>query len=158
GVVLGNTWFWPADLRMTVFSRVASTSWMQRQILDKNWFVERVVPLGMAHRLTPAEMDHYRRAQPSAQARKGVAELPRQLLAARPLLRRLAGDVPAALGAKPALLVWGMRDLAFRPAHLLPRMQAAFADSVTVELPRARHFIFEDAPEEIAQAVTKRFG
>ncbi len=158
GVVLGNTWFWPADLRMTVFSRVASTSWMQRQILDKNWFVERVVPLGMAHRLTPAEMDHYRRAQPSPRARKGVAELPRQLLAARPLLRRLAFDVPAALGAKPALLLWGMRDLAFRPAHLLPRMQAAFADSVTVELPRARHFIFEDAPEEIAQAVTKRFG
>ncbi len=158
GVVLGNTWFWPADLRMTVFSRVACTPWMQRQILEKNWFVERVVPLGMAHRLTPAEMDHYRRAQPSPQARKGVAELPRQLLAARPLLRRLAGDVPAALGAKPALLVWGMRDLAFRPAHLLPRMQAAFADSVTVELPRARHFIFEDAPEEIAQAITKRFG
>ena len=158
GVILGNTWFWPADLRMTVFSKVMSTPWMRRQILEKNLFVERIVPLGMKHHLTPGEMDHYRRAQPSPGARKGVAEMPRQLLAARPLLERLASDVPAALGAKPALLVWGMKDLAFRSAHLLPRMQAAFAGNVTVELPHARHYIQEDAPEEIAQAITRRFG
>lgn len=157
GVVLGNTWFWPADLRMTLFSKVTSTSWMRRQILEQNFFVERIVPLGMKHRLTPGEMDHYRQAQPPG-ARQGVAELPRQLLAARPLLERLSGDVPATLGAKPALLLWGMKDLAFRAAHLLPRMQSAFADSVTVELPHARHYIQEDAPEEIARAITKRFA
>jgi haloalkane dehalogenase len=113
---------------------------------------------GMAHHLTHDEMDHYRKVQPSPDARRGVAELPRQLLAARPLLERLSRDVPATLGAKPALLLWGMKDLAFRPAHLLPRMQAAFASSVTVELPRARHYIQEDAPEEIAQAITSRFA
>jgi pimeloyl-ACP methyl ester carboxylesterase len=86
-----------------------------------------------------------------------VGEMPRQLLSARPLLERLASDVPAALGAKPALLVWGMKDLAFRPAHLLPRMQAAFASNVTVRLPHARHYIQEDAPDEIARAIIKRF-
>jgi haloalkane dehalogenase len=84
--------------------------------------------------------------------------MPRQLLAARPLLQRLASQVPVTLGAKPALLVWGRNDLAFRPAHLLPRMQAAFASNVTVVLPHARHYIQEDAPEEIAQAITMRFG
>jgi haloalkane dehalogenase len=158
GVVLGNTWFWPADLRMTVFSKVTSTPLMRRQILEKNLFVERIVPLGMKHRLTPGEMEHYRKAQPSPAARKGVAEMPRQLLAARPLLERLASDVPATLGAKPALLVWGMKDLAFRPGHLLPRMQRAFPGNVTVKLPHARHYIQEDAPEEIVGAITKRFG
>jgi len=158
GVVLGNTWFWPADLRMTMFSKVTGTPWMQRQLLKRNIFVDWIMPLGMAHHLTPDEMDHYRKVQPSPDARRGVAELPRQLLAARPLLERLSRDVPATLGAKPALLLWGMKDLAFRPAHLLPRMQAAFARSVTVELPRARHYIQEDAPEEIAQGITSRFG
>jgi haloalkane dehalogenase len=158
GVVLGNTWFWPADLRMTAFSKVMSTSWMQRQILEKNFFVERIVPLGMKHHLTPGEMDHYRKVQPSPGARRGVAEMPRELLAARPLLERLATDVPTVLGAKPALLLWGMKDLAFRAPHLLPRMQSAFTSSVTVELPHARHFIQEDAPEEIARALTERFG
>jgi haloalkane dehalogenase len=112
----------------------------------------------MAHHLTPGEMDHYRKVQPSPSARRGVAEMPRQLLAARPLLQRLASDVPTTLGAKPALLVWGRKDVAFRPAHLLPRMQAALASNVTVVLPHARHYIQEDAPEEIAQAITKRFG
>ena len=159
GVILGNTWFWPADqASMKVFSRVMSTPWMQRQILEKNLFVERIVPRGMVHRLTPAEMDHYRKVQPTPAARKGVAEMPKQILAARPLLARLARDVPATLGAKPALLVWGMKDLAFKPKPLLPRMQATFPGNLTVELPRARHYIQEDAPEQIAQAITKRFG
>ncbi len=103
-------------------------------------------------------MEHYREVQPSPDARSGVAELPRQLVAARPLLQRLASDVPARLGAKPALLVWGKNDPAFRPAHLLPGMRAAFPDNVAVVLPRARHYIQEDAPEEVAQAITGRFG
>jgi haloalkane dehalogenase len=149
GVILGDTWFWPADRRMTAFATVASTTWLQRQMLERNIFVERVVPLGMAHHLTTGEMEHYRAVQPSPAARRGVAELPRQLLAV---------DVPATLGAKPALLVWGGKDLAFRPAHLLPRIQAAFTDNITVVLPHARHFIQEDAPEEISRAITGRFG
>jgi haloalkane dehalogenase len=158
GVILGDTWFWPADRRMTAFSKLASTAWARRQILEKNVFVERVLPLGMAHHLTPGEMNHYRAAQPSPGARGGVAELPRQLVAARPLLQRLASAVPARLGGKPALLVWGGKDPAFRPGHLLPRMQAAFPGNVTVVLPHARHYIQEDAPEEIARAITGRFG
>jgi haloalkane dehalogenase len=158
GVILGDTWFWPADRKMAAFGKMASTSWMQRQMLETNVFVERIVPLGTARHLTPGEMDHYRKVQPSPGARRGVAEMPRQLLAARPLLQRLASDVPATLGAKPALLLWGGKDLAFRPAHLLPRMQAAFASNVTVVLPRARHFIPEDAPQEIAEAITRSFG
>ena len=64
----------------------------------------------------------------------------------------------ATLGANRPCLVWGRQDLAFRPAHLLPRMRAAFADSVEVVLPHARHYIQEDAPEEIARAITMRFG
>jgi haloalkane dehalogenase len=159
GVILGNTWFWPADeLGMKVFGRVMSTSWMQRQILEKNFFVEKIVPRGMVHRLTPGEMDHYRGAQPAPAARRGVAEMPKQILAAGPLLARLARDVPATLGAKPALLVWGTKDFAFRGKSILPRMQATFTDNVIVELPHAGHYIQEDAPDQIAQEIAKRFG
>jgi haloalkane dehalogenase len=158
GVILADTWLWPADLRMTAFARVTSTPWVQRRLLGTNVFVDWVMPLGTARRLTRGEMDHYRKVQPAPEARRGVAELPRQLLAAAPLLSRLARDVPAVLGAKPALLVWGRKDLAFRPAHLLPRLQAAFPGNVTVVLPHAGHYIQEDAPEEIARAITRRFG
>jgi haloalkane dehalogenase len=159
GIVLGNTWFWPIDvLSIKIFSRVMSSPPMQKAILQRNFFVERLIPGGTAHRPGAAVMEHYRGVQPSPAARLGVAEMPKQLLAARPLLERLSRDVPGKLGAKPALLVWGMKDLAFRPGQTLPRMRATFPDHVVVELPRAKHFIQEDAPDEIAAAITRCFG
>jgi len=159
GIVLGNTWFWPADtLKMTAFSAVMSSRPLQSAILKRNFFVERLLPIGTTRTLTALEMEHYRAVQPSPEARRGVAELPRQILAARPLLQRLAQQVPAILGAKPALFVWGMKDFAFSPAATLPRMRAVFDDRVVVELPDANHFMQEDAPERIAAAIIARFG
>jgi haloalkane dehalogenase len=66
--------------------------------------------------------------------------------------------VPDKLGTKPALLVWGMKDFAFKPGPNVPKMQAAFHDHVLVELPDANHYIQEDAPERIAEAIVDRFG
>lgn len=159
GVVLGNTWFWPSDApSFRVFSKLMGSRPMQRLILERNFFVERVMPFGMVRKLTPTEMDHYRQVQPTPRARKGVATMPRQILAARPLLERLAREVPERLGSKPALLVWGMKDLAFRPKAILPRMRSTFPDHVVVELRDAKHYIQEDAPGEIADAILERFG
>ena len=158
GVILGNTWFWPTDeLGMKIFSRAMSSPPMQYAILRRNFFVERLVPAGTQRRLSAAVMEHYRAVQPTPAARKGVAEMPKQILAARPLLARLGREVPAKLGAKPALLVWGMKDFAFRPGPMIPRMRETFPDHVVVELPNAKHFIQEDAPDEIAAAIARRF-
>jgi haloalkane dehalogenase len=159
GVVLGNTWFWPIDVaQMKVFSKVMSSWPMQWAILHRNVFVERLLPLGTASTLSADVMTHYRGVQPNPQARAGVARMPKELLAARPLLQRLARDVPATLGSKPALLVWGMKDFAFKPASTIPRMRETFPDHVLIELPGANHFIQEDAPDRIAAAIIERFG
>jgi haloalkane dehalogenase len=159
GVILGNTWFWPVDVLSTkIFSRVMSSPLMQWAILHRNFFVEQLIPAGTAHRPNDAVMAHYRGVQPDPQARRGVATMPRELLAAAPLLDRLSREVPDKLGAKPALFVWGMKDFAFRPGPALPRMRAAFPDHMLVELPTAKHFIQEDAPDEIAAAIIERFG
>ena len=159
GVILGNTWFWPTqDLSPKIFSKVMGSPPMQWAILHRNFFVERLIPAGTATKLSPAVMEHYRRVQPSSEARVGVARMPKEILAARPLLERLASDVPAKLGAKPVLLVWGMKDFAFPPGPNLPRMRAAFSDHVIVELPAAKHYIQEDAAERIAEAILDRFG
>jgi haloalkane dehalogenase len=37
-------------------------------------------------------------------------------------------------------------------------MRATFPDHVVVELPTAKHFIQEDAPDRIAAAIIGRFG
>jgi haloalkane dehalogenase len=120
--------------------------------------VEKPIPAGTATTLSDGVTEHYRRVQPTPEARAGVARMPKEILAARPLLERLARGVPEKLGAKPALLVWGMKDFAFRPGSNLPRMRSAFGDHELVELPDAKHYIQEDAPERITEAIRARFG
>ncbi len=50
-----------------------------------------------------------------------------------------------------------MKDAAFRSKELA-RMKGVFRDRVVVDLPEAKHFIQEDAPEEIVAAIIDRFG
>jgi len=158
GLVFGNTWFWPTDrFANKAFSWVMSTRRMQRAILEKNYFVNRLLPAGTARELPAAVMNHYRAVQPTPAARVGVAEFPRQLRAARPWLAELFAKAPGVLGRKPLLLVWGMRDFAFPPSFM-PRWREAFPDHTIVELDRAKHFIQEDEPDAIADAIAKRFG
>jgi haloalkane dehalogenase len=37
-------------------------------------------------------------------------------------------------------------------------MRSTFRDHEVVELPKARHYIQEDAPDQIAAAIGRRFG
>ena len=50
-----------------------------------------------------------------------------------------------------------MKDFAFSAKEFIPKWRSYFKDSVLVKLPKARHFIQEDAPEEIAAAIVERF-
>jgi haloalkane dehalogenase len=158
GIVLGNTLFWPIEaMANRAFSMIMSSRPMQRRILEENFLVERVLLAELGRKLTAAEADHYRAVQPTAEARRGLAMMPREIRAARPLLDQLARDVPVLLGDKPVLVVWGMRDMVFRPNACIPRIRESFADLDVVELPGARHFIQEHAPDAIAAAIAKRF-
>ena len=158
GIVLGNTVFWPIEaMANKAFSVLMSSRPMQRRILEQNFLIERVLLSELGRTLTAAEAEHYRAVQPTAAARCGLAVMPREIRAATPLLEQLSRDVPTRLGDKPTLLVWGMRDPVFRPKACIPHMRAAFTDVETVELPRARHFIQEHAPNEIATAIANRF-
>ena len=158
GIVLGNTAFWPIEaMANRTFSVIMGSRPMQRRILEQNLLVERFLLGELGSTLTGAEADHYRAVQPTAEARRGLAAMPKQIRAARPLLDQLDRDVPAVLGDKPALLVWGMRDMVFRPNACIPRVRAAFTDLDVVELPHARHFIQEHAPDRIAAAIATRF-
>ena len=159
GLVLGNTWFWPADRFFRAFSRVMSSPPMQWAILQRNLFVERFIPGGgVARELTEEEMEHYRAVQPTPEARKGIAEFPRQIVAATPWLAELSEAVPRELGGKRALIVWPMKDVAFSAKKVLPRVRRTFSDVQVVELPEARHYFQEDAPDEVVRAIAERFS
>ena len=158
GIVLGNTWFWKdISAKMRLFSRVMSTGFMQRRILVNNWFVERGIQPGVATKLSDEVMEHYRAVQPTPEMRVALAIAPREILASGDWLENLETQVKANLASKPVLLVWGMKDMAFRP-KFLTRMKEVFTDRVVVELPQAKHYIQEDAPDEIIAAIIDRFG
>ena len=69
----------------------------------------------------------------------------------------LVVDLTLGNGAERAAEVRGMKDIGFRP-KVLTRMKGVFSDRVVVELPEAKHYIQQDAPEEIVAAIIDRFG
>ncbi|HUF76697.1 MAG TPA: alpha/beta fold hydrolase [Longimicrobiales bacterium] len=151
-LVMGNTWYWPVDAwQMKTFAYLMSMDPVQSMILDKNLFVERVMPLGVKHPLADEVMQHYRDAQPTPKSRIGVAELPRQLLAASDWLAELEEGVRGALGNVPLLLTWGLHDLAF-PRRYMERFREDFRLARVHRLD-AKHFIQEDAPADISSAI-----
>ena len=151
-LVMGNTWYWPPEgWQMRAFAYVMSMDPVQRMILDRNMFVERLMPLGVKHPLAEEVMQHYRDAQPTPKSRAGVAELPRQLLEASDWLADLEDGVRRSLANVPLLLTWGIHDLAF-PTRYMERFREDFRLARVCRLD-AKHFIQEDAPGEIAAAI-----
>ncbi|QDT38001.1 alpha/beta fold hydrolase [Stratiformator vulcanicus] len=56
------------------------------------------------------------------------------------------------LKSKPTLLVWGMKDWCFSP-YFLDEFERRFPDAKVVLLDDVGHYVFEDAPEELAGAI-----
>lgn len=66
-------------------------------------------------------------------------------------LREIEEGYPK-LAGKPALLVWGEKDRVF-PRSVPGRFGAALPGLETVRIPRAGHFLQEDAPGEVIEAM-----
>jgi haloalkane dehalogenase len=151
--VIGNTWAWPkSDPGTQVFSRVLGGPIGGYLILQRNFFVEKILPTNVKRRkLSPAVMDAYRGPFPTPESRRPMHVFPREILASRSLLADIERDLPK-LRDRPALIVWPTKDIAFREPErkrweqILPRHR-------TVMLERAGHYIQEDAPEEIVEAI-----
>ena len=156
-LVMGNTWYWPVDtFTAKAFSYVMSSAPMQSQILKKNFFVEKLMPMAVKHPLADEVMHHYREALPTPKSRIGVAEFPRQIIEAALWMGDLSDEVRDELANVPLLLVWGIRDFAF-PLTFMERFREDFK-LTTVHRLEAKHYIQEDAPAEIATAIEGLLG
>jgi haloalkane dehalogenase len=136
---------------MKAFSRVMTSGAFQRLILNRNFFVERVLPSGMKTHPEDAVLEHYRGPLPTPESRAAVAALPGQIMEASFWLGELEHAVPRVLGTFPLLLAWGVHDFFFTP-HTMERFRRDFRD-VTVARLDGGHFVQEDAPEELAGAI-----
>ncbi|SRR5712692_542274 len=155
GLVFANTWYWPAKGSLATFSVVMSSPPAQWLILRRNSFVNFIMPRSVATPMEPGVFKTYQDAQPSPEARWGVAEFPRQIRLARPMLEHLAAEAPRALRDKPMELVWAMKDPAFGSAAVLARWQRDFPSANVTRVENANHYIQEDAPDAVAAAVER---
>ena len=154
-IVLMNTWSWPVsrDPYYIAFSGFMGGPIGRTLIRRYNFFAGTMMRrlFGDKTRLTPAAHAQYLRALPTPADREGCLVLPKQIVAASPWLGRLWSGMPA-LAGKPVLIVWGMKDIAFRGKELR-RWEVAFPEAHVVRLATVGHFVQEEAPDELAQAV-----
>lgn len=151
--VIGNTWAWPkSDLGTQIFSRVLGGPLGRFLILQRNFFVESILPRNVKRTTLSSEvMEAYRGPFPDPESRRPTYVFPREILGSRAFLAEVAAGLPT-LSGRPALLVWPTRDIAFR-APERRRWEELFPGHETFMLNGAGHYIQEDAAPEIIAAI-----
>lgn len=152
-LIIGNTFAWPLNgaPRIEIFSWVMGGPVGRSLTLMFNlvpWFF---FTRGFARKTGPEVLAMYLAPWRKRERRIAAFVAPRQLIAASPYLREVEANLPK-LASRPALIVWGAKDFAFRDAER-QRFENTFLTHKTVLLPNASHFLQEDAGEEIAELI-----
>lgn len=156
GLVVGNTWAWPieGDVHFERFSDLMGGSVGAFAIRHMNAFVNVMIPMGCRRRkLSPPEMDAYRLPFPTWEERRRTWIFPREIRGSGAFLAQVEAGL-AHLRDKPALLTWGDRDIAFKDKERV-RFERMLPRHRTVALPGSGHYIQEDAPDEMVQAIRR---
>jgi haloalkane dehalogenase len=152
-LVLTNTWAWPLTHRPLVqmFSRLVGTRLGRVAIERVNAFPHLLMPTTMGPNtpLRPAWLRAYAEALDTPQRRYACWTLARSLIGETAWLRAL-WTRRARLRTRPALLVWGMADLAFGRASALRRWTALFPNASVRRLPKVGHYVPEERGAPLA--------
>ncbi len=157
-LIICNTWAWPAQgtKNLEWFSKIVGSPIGRWLILNFNAFVNLVVPFGINRRLSQAEMRAYRGPFPTRQSRLPTAIFPREILHSRDYLTEVESNL-VRVRHKSTLIVWGDRDTAFKDTERA-RFEQLFTNHHTRILKGAKHFVQENAPEQICQEVLTFYG
>lgn len=153
-LVIGNTWAWPidGDPHFERFSKMMGGAFGGVFIRHFNAFVNVMIPTNVKRKKLPREvMTAYRAPFATKDSRLPTRIFPREIRGSSTFLAAVETGLPA-LASKPVLIVWGDRDIAFRQQER-ERFEQTFPRHRTVILEGAGHYIQEDAPDEIAEAV-----
>jgi pimeloyl-ACP methyl ester carboxylesterase len=156
GLVLMNTWAWELPSFVPPFVREFRTEGLGEILaLGGNLFIESI-PGGMANRDTdPVMMDAYRAPFPDYWSRVAMLAFQRDIpLTERDRSARLMGTIhERLLGLDlPVTLIWGMRDPVFQPVFL-DQWREIFPQARVIELADASHFVPEDRPDALLEAL-----
>jgi haloalkane dehalogenase len=157
GVVIMNTFAWPASVSQRLFSLVMGGwplgYWLQTQ---RNYFAKAMLPDGIHHkeRVTPALRKAYVDPFPTPDSRKPTWVFPRQIRKARPWLAGIESRLPL-LSDVPAEIVWGLKDVPGFPSSMIERWRRYLKDCRSETLEDAGHSVQEDRPDAVSEAVRR---
>lgn len=154
-LILMNTWMWS----LAETGRFRRFGWLAASRLGRYLYLEwnlsaRVImkrAFGDRARLTPALHAQYLAPFPNPASRAATWAYAKALVGSSEWFERLWRRRDR-LGHLPVLILWGMKDPAFREAELT-RLQAGFPQAEVVRLPDVGHFPPEEAPDRLAMLV-----
>ena len=152
------TWndFHQLEAARDTFRKLRTPGVGEKMVLEGNAFVERVLPASMKRPLSDAEMTVYRAPFPTPESRRPTLALPRDLP-----IEGAPADVHAALAwahrvlaasAYPKLLLAGDPGALVSPAAA-EAFAAQLIDCAVVQLGPGAHYLQEDHPASIGEAV-----
>lgn len=155
GLVVSNTWLWSldSDWKTALPLRIMGGS-LGRFLYRRFNFSPRVIlPAAWANRvtLTDAVLRHYTGVHQTPTDREALHGLARAGLGSSAWYESL-WQRRDRLREIPIFLLWGMRDPAFGAAYLA-RFRELFQDADARELQDIGHFVAEEAPAALAEAV-----
>jgi len=128
-------------------------------VLALNGFVNWALPFGVVHRkqaMTKEVMRAYRAPFPTYRSRESILAFPRHIPLAEsdPAYDRMARtDGGMRSMEQPVLFIWGDKDPVF-PPRVIRKFKERFPNVAgEVHFPDASHFLQEDKPAEIADAI-----
>ncbi|PWR72875.1 alpha/beta fold hydrolase [Methanospirillum lacunae] len=159
-IVITNTWMWPVDqdLHFILFSSFVGGRIGKWLIKWRNFFAQDIVrhAFGDKRRLTKEIHRHYLKPFEKKGDRTGTWVFPREIIGSTEWLRSLWNNVKR-LKSKKVLIVWGMKDIAFREKEL-NTWSLTFPNARIVRYQDAGHFIAEEKPEEFAREIEELIG
>lgn len=158
GIVVMNTWAWPATLpAMKLFSFAMGGwpfgYWLQTRC---NFFAKKIVPHGIYHseKITDILRKAYTDPFPTPKSRKPTWVFPRQIRKARPWLAEIEAKLPV-LSNLPAQILWGMKDSAGFPPEEMAKWQGYLKLNETETLDDASHYVQEDRPDRVVASIRR---
>ena len=156
-VVILNTWLWPFDddKEMRNRARIVDGALGRWMYLRLNASLKMLMPSAYAQRTRLTKAIHRQYLEPFQEPTDRVLvlwPLAHALLGSSAFYRELYSRIDA-LRNIPVSIIWGLKDTAFRP-HQLERWRRELPNASVLVLDNAGHWPHEEAPSEVAEAIT----
>ena len=148
-------------LERFLFKRMRHPEKGDRMNIDKNFFIERLLPMMTSRKLTAAERDAYREPYLEPASRRPIAQWPREVpFDGDPAdVHRIVLDYSAWLRETdlPKLMLVARPGVIIKP-KVADELETELSNLERVDIGKGKHYVQEDQPDAIGKALSNWLG